>query len=92
MTNEFDELDHMLLDALLRAARVEGRDMPDDMKNRILEACAECRLNGRGVRKLLMLRTVNKAFQRSVDRVCVSADHVSCLRTRTSPRLCWILS
>ena len=85
--SESDELDHMLLDALLRAARVEGRDMPDDVKNTILAACAACRgLIGRGVRELLMLRTVNKAFGRNVDQVCASADHVSSLRTRTSPR------
>jgi hypothetical protein len=62
--------------------------MPDDAKNKILAACRG--LNRREVRELLMLRTVNKAFRRNVDQV--SADHVSSLRTRTSPRLCWILS
>ena len=85
MTSESDKLDHMLL---------EGRDMPDCIKETIVAACAACRgLNERGVRELLMFRTVNKAFQRNVDQVCASADHVSSRRTRTSPRrLCWILS
>ena len=65
--------------------------LPSEMQDKIVEACHK--LNVRGVRELLMFRTVNKAFQCNVDKVCASADHVSSWRTRTSPRrLCWILS
>ena len=47
-------------------ATLTVRDMPREMEDKILADCH--RLNGGGVRELLMLRTVNKAFRRNVDQ------------------------
>jgi hypothetical protein len=66
MTNDSDELNHMLL-----ASWLEGRDMPSDIRNMILASC-HTELNGRGVGELLTLGTVNKSFRRSVDQLVLS--------------------
>ena len=54
------------LDAATTMATLTVRDMPSEMEDKILADCH--RLNGGGVRELLMLRTVNKAFRRNVDQ------------------------
>jgi hypothetical protein len=51
-------------------ATLTVRDIPSEVEDMISAACH--RLNGRGVRELLMLRTVNKAFRRNVDQFVIT--------------------